>query len=1227
MGIVYQARKISTDTVVALKILSPSLTRQKSRQRFVREAEAAARLTHPHIVAVYDIHSEEDLCYYAMEYVEGWPLSRVIRTLPVSPASLESITQVMETEPLGHGEVDPNARTMTPGHEAEMPTPPDQTGAYQKPAISGQTTTITSHPSYIREVVIMMRDVAQALDYAHTQGIFHRDIKPGNLLLDKEGTLHLVDFGLARVLDEENITISGELMGTPMYMSPEQVAAGRIGMDHRTDIYSLGVVMYHLLCLQPPYEGQTREALLRSIAVQDPPLLSSVNPYIPHDLEAIVHHAIKKDPDQRYATGADFAADLDNWLAGKSIKIKSIGPLRRWWTMQTASTRRTVKAGASIAAISVALFAVLLSVVFKSPIPTPTPLDAESPIAQAIQHADQFDYLTSALWHARAIEEDTGNLEKWALHRSVIFNELPRLHYRFPLGAVRTAFDFHPAKPQLVTGMADQQIQVWDLLNTDPVGDPYRVPLPIKWLSYNQFGDFFLSIMGNPQTDSVQLLKPELKPEELSALPMRIPGMPPIRYIRMASEAGIVAFISDAPEQNITANSNRPIYQVDVYSFQANKLPKRLKSFEVQLPVELSIDGQYLATTLPNGFLSIIDLMNDEEKPTVFEGTPTAICFSPATPEAAIADAEGNIFLFDLATGNPLRWINMPTIRTGQGLRRSVPAYMQYNANGTRLLVVGSEKPRRTVLLWETQLGTQLYRANYRRNARFSDDSQILSIWDDESVRFINVVDGEEINRISPSLRRPMKGADNLPQLEPSNLNRRPVWMDAAGRRVVCIEKIADWENLEPDQASRLSASVWDVITGERIWRLPVFLTEQDMAGLDPSGQFAFACLGPSPQNNELLVWDLRPRAGIPQRTIQLPVEADQMSVTQHPYVVTFVKQQNGKPSWSLIDPVRNKIIGAPVTDDHSNKYWVVSEAQPILFAVNTDGLANAIDLATGEQIEFGALPSQASEVLAISPDGKIVAIAHKTLRVTLYYVKPQEAGVPLSPIDALPDPPTQMRFSRNGAILAIADEQGRISINTIRDDIKSFKVLNTGQPVHHLLFCLDDKLLVAGHQAGRASLWAVDSGQCLARIEPSHRSTGPTLVAVRDRSDINPVPLLAVACANRIQLYPLPSLQQNRQQPSLQSISPPLEATHRIVDLAFLLPNANDPSGLNGLYVVTDQSALRWYDLSILDYSPQQWQQLSIARTAMKLDEQNIPVIVSRNEWLKCYAALKKTP
>jgi serine/threonine protein kinase len=320
MGVVYEALQVSLNRKVALKVLSTTLgLTTRAVQRFQNEAEAAAKLHHTNIVPIYAMGEESGTHFYAMELIEGPSLDQVLRQLRQTSVGTGAATAT---------------RPATPD-----PSPLDATGPCgDRPGSSSHGTGLTSSSlnsggAYFDTVARMMADVADALHHAHQQGVIHRDIKPSNLLLSTAGRLSVNDFGLARMLEQPGMTVTGEIVGTPLYMSPEQIAAGRVPLDHRTDVYSLGATLYELLTLQPPFEAERRDQLLAQIIQKEPRPPRKVNSKVPVDLETICLKAMDKDPDRRYQTTGQMAEDLRRYVNRFAIlarRASTVARLRKW---------------------------------------------------------------------------------------------------------------------------------------------------------------------------------------------------------------------------------------------------------------------------------------------------------------------------------------------------------------------------------------------------------------------------------------------------------------------------------------------------------------------------------------------------------------------------------------------------------------------------------------------------------------------------------------------------------------------------------------------------------------------------------------------------------------------------------------------------------------------------------------------------------------------------------
>jgi WD40 repeat protein len=267
MGVVYEARQISLDRPVALKmILAGRFAGQAEVERFHVEAQAAANLDHPHIVPIYEVGEHQGQHYYSMRLIRGGSLAERLPSL-------------------------------------------------------------MAHP---RDAALLMAAVARAVQYAHQHGILHRDLKPANILLDEQGRPHITDFGLAKRLGgDAELTRSGAVLGTPGYMAPEQVERRRGAVTTATDVYGLGAVLYAALTGRPPFQGATVLEVLEQVKGHQPEPPRRINPRVERDLETICLKCLSKAPEERYNSAGAMADDLERWLAGQPIEARPAPPWER----------------------------------------------------------------------------------------------------------------------------------------------------------------------------------------------------------------------------------------------------------------------------------------------------------------------------------------------------------------------------------------------------------------------------------------------------------------------------------------------------------------------------------------------------------------------------------------------------------------------------------------------------------------------------------------------------------------------------------------------------------------------------------------------------------------------------------------------------------------------------------------------------------------------------------
>jgi serine/threonine protein kinase len=310
-GVVFRARQKSLNRTVALKIIGLGQWATKAHlKRFRLEAEAAARLEHPGIVPIHEVGERDGSCYFSMKFVEGGQLDEVAKREPMA----------------------------------------------------------------IRPAVELIAKVARTVHYAHEHGILHRDIKPGNILLDAKGEPHLTDFGLARLVESESsVTHTLDVLGTPSYMAPEQAVGNNAHVTSATDVYGLGAVLYQLLTGQPPFAGGTTYETIKLLLDTEPRQPRLLNPKIDRDLSTICLKCLEKDPKRRYSSALALAEDLEHWLRHEPILARRTGILVRGKKWVRRNPTSAVLAVALVALAAATGWIISKSELIRQPVTTSPP--------------------------------------------------------------------------------------------------------------------------------------------------------------------------------------------------------------------------------------------------------------------------------------------------------------------------------------------------------------------------------------------------------------------------------------------------------------------------------------------------------------------------------------------------------------------------------------------------------------------------------------------------------------------------------------------------------------------------------------------------------------------------------------------------------------------------------------------------------------------------------------
>jgi WD40 repeat protein/serine/threonine protein kinase len=531
MGIVYEAVQESLGRHVALKVLpATAVLDQRLIRRFKREARAAAMLHHTNIVPVFGVGEHEKTCFYVMQFIQGEGLDKVIGELRVlrmqAKAPARSVEPVDQHEAgsrksitataaevalaLATGQFAAAGETLTmatgddTSSDSDLPVMPPGTGnqggmVSDIPAepVAPRGVSLSPHLAassdpgarsgsesrYWRELARIGLQAAEALHYAHTMGTLHRDIKPSNLLLDLHESVWLTDFGLAKAADAEDLTHTGDVLGTLRYMAPERFSGHA---DARSDLCSLGLTLYELLTLRPAFDETERDRLIRQVTHDEPPKPRKINPEVPRDLETIVLKSIDRDPERRYRTVGELAEELGRFLNDQPIAARPISSVERAFRWG----RRNPAVATLLTAISFLLITGVVGSTLAAASYRKVAAVAEGRaeenrqrlvlqwVANGTQRMDEGDPLGALPWLVEALRLDQGDPAREEPHRlrlATVLYQCPRL-LRFVLadGYVHNVY-FSPDERRALTSHREGFALLWDVAAARTIGLPLQV--------------------------------------------------------------------------------------------------------------------------------------------------------------------------------------------------------------------------------------------------------------------------------------------------------------------------------------------------------------------------------------------------------------------------------------------------------------------------------------------------------------------------------------------------------------------------------------------------------------------------------------------------------------------------------------------------------------------------------------------------------------------------------
>ena len=693
MGVVYEANQISLGRTVALKVLPfAAAMDDRQLQRFKNEAQAAACLHHPHIVPVFGVGCERGVHYYAMQMVEGQSLATVI----------ESIRQDRKAHVGAPKAADQDSAP-------SVSAPSDGNSSTQAMAALS-TAHNTNSREYFRSIAKIGQQAAEALEHAHQSGVIHRDVKPANLILDHTGNLWVTDFGLAQMQSDTRLTMTGDLMGTLRYMSPEQALAKRVTVDHRTDIYSLGSTIYELLTLQAAFTGRDREELLRQIAFEEPKSVRRLNHAIPFELETIVMKAMAKNPADRYASSQELADDLQRFLDDKPIHAKRptlVQHVSRW-TRRHRGVAATIMAAMVCAIIGLGI---ALAVIAKEQRKTNDALQQSNQLVgklevekkrteEQLQLANEAKAAETAAKQALErlvqLEQESRAREQRAIARE---RQNSYVHQTTLADVSRREGDYARARSLLAGTRAEFRGWEWDYL-TRKVNDAEFVYRGAAYSTEGESRKVYLSPNGEFLCVPVR---------EIVRSEGRVVGQPPPFELTFLSTQTGKPVYAHQQRQGVTGQrmmignivcAFAPDGQrvaVALFDRQVTVLDLREKRELFTLPghagevtcASFSGDGKWLATGSDDKTIRIWDL-ESHECVLVYEGHSQPVrevAFSPDSSQRIASQA-------GIWTHNPLRWqLNMPEVEPNRSYLGVGMSLFHPDRGGFRINKVGDNTP------------------------------------------------------------------------------------------------------------------------------------------------------------------------------------------------------------------------------------------------------------------------------------------------------------------------------------------------------------------------------------------------------------------------------------------------------------------------------------------------------------------------------------------------------
>jgi WD40 repeat protein/serine/threonine protein kinase len=1045
MGVVWKARQIPLKRTVAVKmLLAGPYSSPEFVQRFRAEAEAAANLHHPNIVAIYEVGEQDGLPYFAMEYVDGSSLAQRVRENPMPP----------------------------------------------------------------RQAAQLARTIAEAVHYAHQHGVIHRDLKPSNILIDTAGQPRVTDFGLAKRIvpadatnSSTDLTVTGQMLGTPSYAPPEQMAGRRGATTTLSDVYSIGAILYSLLTGRPPFAGERLEETLDLVLHTEPVSPRLLNPALPRDLTTICLKCLEKEPARRYATAHAIADDLGRFLNDETILARPATTVDKVWRW----SRRKPALAALVVALHLVGGAGLAGVLVEwrraeqhAARETALLVRAEEAVTklelQDAEHLLESDDVVMGVANlARILRQQPTN--QFAARR--LLSALTQREFALPLDrlfvhAKKVAYaEFSPDDRRVVTASLDFTARVWDAVTGEPLTPPMTHPDGVRLARFSNDGERILTYsddfcarlwdaatgqaLGQPMCHEARVRTAEFNPDASRIVTASDDGsariwdgwtgaplLPPLRH-----RAGIYsARFSPDGTRVLTASIDGTVQLWNAAT--GRPLGDPLQHGSPVNGAKFSPDGRRIITMCDNNSVWIWDIETRKPLPLRSFSQLEIVGFSPDGERAVAGNAHGDVYLWTVRDGAPLgkpikhhAWVNAA----------------EFSSDGQRLLTGSTDG---TARLWDGLSGEPLTAPLQHDgpvwSARLSHDGRLaLTTCSDGTARIWDIRPGRTRShqlRHSAAVLAAEFSPDSKWVVSGSRDGMVCIWNARTARLELTLEhtQLVVAVQFSPDgklvatAAHDHTARIWDSASGLP-WTPPLrHDKEVDSVQFSPDGCW----LATGSTDNTLRLWNARTgKAHLEPIRHRTAVRWFCFS----PDSQTLLSTDGKDDSVQIHDVATGRLIGQTPPRDGQVLHLEFSRDGQRILTASEDGSARLWDARTFQPLAKPMWHKSRVVWAQFSPDGRWIVTASDDTTARIWDAQNGEPlGEPLQHRDSV----NTAEFSPDGRLVLTASFDGTARLWDVRTRRPAAEPFQHGDRVLSARFSRDGRRVLTAAWADGARLWDV---------------------------------------------------------------------------------------------------------------------------------------------------------